>query len=157
MSEYVVKCAEAKDYAPLVYRLRNGTELSQSEREFLADHLKGKRGGRGRGASPRLAWKARRHYRLFYWLTEFEGAQPEHAYDQLAKIHGISRRKAIEHVKLATKSGHAEKVVSDEQNLLMLASEDPESEMQKIYLELRKNRRRAVLDGTHENPSIISK
>lgn len=141
---YVLKCALAKDYGPLVWRLRNGEKLSEAERNFLADYLEGKREGRGRGASPRAAWTARYHFRLFYWLTEFEGWQSDHAYDEVARLHGISRRKAITSVKESEENGHAEAVRESERVLLQICEEVSNKEAAIVF---RSNHRRQVLAG----------
>ncbi len=139
--DYVLRCAQAKDFAPLVWRLRNGIELTAAERNFLADYLEGKRGGRGRGSSPSKAWRARFHFRLFFWLTEYEGRQPDHAYDEVAQIHNISRNTAIEYVKLAEATGHAEQVRSQEQALSEIESEGEH------FAVVRAEHRRLVLEG----------
>lgn len=154
--DYVVRCARAKDYAPLVHRLRNGDQLSQAERDFLADHLEGKREGRGRGASPRRVWEARRHFRLFFWLTEFEGRQPDHAYDELACIHGVSRRAAIDAIKLAKRSGHAADVAEEERHLLRIAEEFENPAVRAIEQLNRTDRRREVLAGVYRDPRIYA-
>jgi hypothetical protein len=153
---YVLKCALAKDYAPLCFQLRAGAPLSPEEREFLASFLEGKRQSRGKGATPRKAWAARRHYRLFYWLTESEGDQPDHAYDRIATIHGISRRTAIDAVKEAIRTGHAQAIASEEKSLsTMIRGEfvdDPPTLA--LLKSMHEQRRAEVLNGTYRDPQI---
>lgn len=151
---YVLQCAMAKDYAPLCYQLRSGNPISADEREFIASFLEGKRQGTGRGASPRKAWQARRHYRLFYWLTRIEGDQPDHAYDTIAASHGISRRTAIGAVKMAIETGHAALVEQDETHLRYLIDvEFADAPAVREALEaLYRARRLAVLAGEYQEP-----
>lgn len=148
--DYVLQCALAKDYAPLIYQLRSEMPLTPELREFLACHLEGKRQGKGRGASPRRNWEARRHYRLFYWLTVVLGNQRDHAYDQLADTHGISRRAAIGFIKLAEENGLAELVVEEEKaNASILEIEAP-PEQYAVIEGYFLNRKDEILAGTHQ-------
>lgn len=147
--DYVLHCALAKDYAPLIFQLRTEMPLTPELREFLASYLEGKRQGKGKGASPRRHWETRRHYRLFYWLTEMEGDQPDHAYDRLAEIHGISRRSAIYAVKLAEKSGHAEAVRLEEKSVASMlhieALPEEHAVIEGVYL----TRKAEILQGAY--------
>lgn len=153
--DYVLQCALAKDYAPLIFQLRSGADITLELRAFLADHLEGKRQGKGRGTSPRRNWEARRHYRLFYWLTEMMGNQRDHAYDIVADIHGISRRSAINFVKLAEKSGHAEEVRRQEKSAAkMLEIEATESEM-KVIKGVYFKRKAEILQGVWRDPQMV--
>lgn len=152
--EYVLQCALAKDYGPICYRLRAGYDLTGDEREFLASFLEGKRGGKGKGSTPRKAWEARRHYRLFYWLTQVEGDQPDHAYDRLSEIHGISRRTAISAVKEARETGHAAQIESQERALKgMLEGEfEDDVSIKAKLVQIYQERREAVLRGYYQDP-----
>jgi len=153
--DYVLRCALAKDYAPLIFQLRNGGDISPELRAFLADHLEGKRLGKGRGASPRRNWEARRHYRLFYWLTEMEGNQRDHAYDMVSDIHGISRRSAIDFVKLAEETGHSEGVRRQEKaNASVLEMEATEWEIE-IIRGVYFKRKAEILQGVYLDPQMV--
>lgn len=148
--DYVLECALAKDYAPLIYQLRAGNNLTPELREFLAGHLEGKRQGKGKGASPRRNWEARRHYRLFYWLTQVEGDQRDHAYDRLAATHGISRRSAIDFVKLAEKTGHAEAVIAQERAVTEVLRIEANPEQYAVIEQFYMTRKAQILLGTFQ-------
>ena len=82
------------------------------------------------------------------------GNQRDHAYDMVADIHGISRRSAIDFVKLAEKSGHAEEVRRQEKSTAtMLEIEATELEMEVIRGVYFK-RKAEILQGVWRDPQI---
>jgi hypothetical protein len=148
--DYVLQCALAKDYAPLIFQLRSTMELTPELREFLASHLEGKRQGKGRGASPRRSWEARSHFRLFFWLTVVLGNQRDHAYDQLAEAHGISRRSAIDFIKLAEENGLAELVVQEEKSTASMLEIETSPENYAVIEGYFRKRKEEILAGTYQ-------
>lgn len=154
--EYSIRCALANDYVPLCFRLREGMELHPVEREFIAAYLEGRRQPRGRGASPRKVLRYKRHYRLFWYLTEIEGDQADHAYDRLAEIHRISRRTAIAAVREMIRTGEAGEVERKEHALReAMKKYDEEPGKQKLAREFLDHRRRRVMEGTLEGPDPV--
>jgi len=147
-AEHSLRCAFANDYVPLCIRLREGMELHPSEREFLAGYLEGRRQPKGRGASPRRLLRSELHFRLFWYLTEIEKDQPDHAYDRLAEIHKISRRTAISAVKETTNTGAAERIARAEQGLWGKLGEFEAGSKKKAFWEkFLMDRRANILSG----------
>lgn len=92
IKEYVLACALAGDIAPLAYQLEfTDNPLSEKERKFLADHLRGiiQSPANRKKLSPRVIWEARDIIDIVL-CEELAGGTRTYAIEAAAKACGLS-------------------------------------------------------------------